>query len=115
MSKVDWMYHRPGCKTCAKTQAYFEENGVRVATLVTTRERTLQSEDALKLVREVDEVYATRGTKLVHYDLKAARPDDGELGKILLGPTGNLRAPAFRKGRSLVVGFNPEAYRKILG
>ena len=33
----------------------------------------------------------------------------------LLGPTGNLRAPTLRKGKTLVVGFNEEAYRRVLG
>jgi hypothetical protein len=33
----------------------------------------------------------------------------------MLGPTGNLRAPTLRAGRTLVVGFDEEAYRKVLG
>jgi hypothetical protein len=33
----------------------------------------------------------------------------------VLGPTGNLRAPALRTGKTLLVGFNEEAYRQILG
>lgn len=115
MQKVDWMYHRPGCKTCAKTQAFFEENDVRVSSQVTTKEKTLKAEDALKLASQVDKLYATRGTKLHRLDLKADRPADDELTKLMLGPTGNLRAPVFRKGRSLMVGFHPEAYREIFG
>ena len=33
----------------------------------------------------------------------------------LHGPTGNLRAPALRKGRTLVIGFDEETYRKVFG
>ena len=33
----------------------------------------------------------------------------------LLGPTGNLRAPTARVGKTLVVGFNPEVYSEVLG
>jgi hypothetical protein len=32
----------------------------------------------------------------------------------MLGPTGNLRAPTLRVGRTLVVGFDEETYRKVL-
>ena len=32
-----------------------------------------------------------------------------------MGPTGNLRAPTARIGTTLVVGFNDEAYRELLG
>ena len=32
----------------------------------------------------------------------------------MLGPTGNLRAPTLRVGRTLLVGFDEETYRKVL-
>ena len=32
----------------------------------------------------------------------------------MLGPTGNLRAPTLRKGKTVLVGFNEEAYSKAL-
>jgi len=31
------------------------------------------------------------------------------------GPTGNLRAPSLRKGRTLIVGFDEATYRRLLG
>lgn len=33
----------------------------------------------------------------------------------LLGSTGNLRAPTVRAGKTLLVGFNQEAYEKVFG
>jgi arsenate reductase-like glutaredoxin family protein len=33
----------------------------------------------------------------------------------LLGPSGNLRAPTVRKGKTLLIGFNDEAYQEVLG
>jgi len=56
-----------------------------------------------------------RGKSTVDYDLTQARPDDDTLLKHLIGPTGNLRAPTVRVGDTLAVGFNEEAYRKLLG
>ena len=38
----------------------------------------------------------------------------GALLGLLLGPTGNLRAPTLRKGRTLIVGFEEETYEKLL-
>jgi hypothetical protein len=49
------------------------------------------------------------------FDLTANRPDDETLLARLIGPTGNLRAPTARVGTTLVVGFNEEAYRQVLG
>jgi arsenate reductase-like glutaredoxin family protein len=47
-------------------------------------------------------------------DLKKGRPDRATLLALLLGPTGNLRAPTLRKGRTLIVGFEEDTYRKLL-
>ena len=41
-------------------------------------------------------------------------PDDMVLLSHMLGPTGNLRAPSIRKGKTLLVGFDEESYEKLL-
>jgi arsenate reductase-like glutaredoxin family protein len=69
----------------------------------------------LKLAGDVDEIYAAKGSKVVHIDLRKDKPKSDELAALLLGPTGNLRAPAIRQGRKLIVGFNEDAYRKLFG
>ena len=55
-----------------------------------------------------------RGKKVTHIDLKKERPDDATLLSLMLGPTGNLRAPTLRKGRTLIIGFEEETYKKLL-
>ena len=65
-------------------------------------------------MKHVDEIYAARGSRLVRIDLRKEKPDVETLKGLLLGPTGNLRAPALRVGRTLLVGFSEEAYRKVL-
>ncbi len=47
--------------------------------------------------------------------MKKDPPDSETLTKLLLGPTGNLRAPTLRKGKTLVVGFNSEIYEQVFG
>jgi arsenate reductase-like glutaredoxin family protein len=62
----------------------------------------------------VDELYVTRGKKVVHLDLRNARPPRAELLALLLGPSGNLRAPTIRKGRTLIIGFDEATYAALL-
>ena len=67
------------------------------------------------MLKKLREVYAAKGKKVVYFDLKKDEPGDDELAKVLLGPTGNLRAPALRIGKTLVVGFDKETYEKVVG
>ena len=71
-------------------------------------------DDALKLLAGVDRLVAARGKKVAVFDLKSDRPDDETLLAHLLGPTGNLRAPTVRKGKTLYVGFSEEIYRELV-
>ena len=82
---------------------------------VNAKKTTLKREDALALVNKVSKIYAAKGKKVVYIDLKKDKPGDDELAKVLLGPTGNLRAPALRRGKTLVVGFDEETYKKVFG
>ena len=67
----------------------------------------------MALTKQVNEIYAAKGKKVVYVNLKKEKPDREELKKILLGPTGNLRAPTLRKGKTLIVGFDEETYEKL--
>ena len=66
------------------------------------------------MLHDIDEIYSMKGKKILHLDLRKEKPDNVTLAGMLLGPTGNLRAPTLRKGRTLIVGFEPETYSKIL-
>ncbi len=75
----------------------------------------IQAADALTLARQANDIYAAKGQKVVHVNLKKDKPDDETLAKLIVGPSGNLRAPALRMGKTLIVGFNRETYEKLLG
>ena len=79
-----------------------------------TRERRGRDE-ALQLARAADQVVVARGKQVVVFDMKKDPPDDDTLAAHLLGPTGNLKAPTLRQGKTLLVGFSEEAYRVTLG
>jgi arsenate reductase-like glutaredoxin family protein len=72
-------------------------------------------DNALGVLEGVETLIVAKGKKVDVFDLKADRPDDEALLARLLGPTGNLRAPTARVGKTLLVGFNEDAYKQVLG
>lgn len=78
------------------------------------KKQTKSAEDAFALLEGIDEIYAARRNNVVHLDLKETKPSRAEIAAVLLGPTGNLRAPTVRKGRTLLLGFDEGTYRKYL-
>lgn len=111
---IEWRYHRSGCSTCQKTQDFLEQHNLGALEMVEAKKKALRAEEALKLAQSVDEIYATKGSNRVYFNLKQEKPDQDQLLAAMLGPTGNLRAPILKKGRVLLVGFDQENYSKIL-
>ena len=101
--------------TCAKTQGYLAKHKITVAQQADAKKATIKGAAALDVLEGVDELYVAKGKKIAHVDLRKAKPDRATLLGLLLGPTGNLRAPTLRKGRTLIVGFEEETYKKLLG
>ena len=101
--------------TCKKAQGFLGQESVDVAETVKATKIRYGEAEALALLKGIDTLVAAKGKKVETFDLKKARPDDETLLAHLLGPTGNLRAPTARVGRTLVVGFNEEAYAEVLG
>lgn len=100
--------------TCAKTQGFLAKHKVTVGEQADAKKATIKGARALDVLDGIDELYVARGKKVEHVDLKKAKPDRATLLGLLLGPTGNLRAPTLRKGRTLIVGFEEETYEKLL-
>ena len=69
----------------------------------------------MALANNANEIYVAKGKKVVHINMKKDKPDSETLVGLLLGPTGNLRAPTLVKGKTLVVGFDNETYQKVFG
>jgi len=101
--------------TCGKTQGFLAQKGITAKTLVDARKERLGPDDALKLTQDVSEVIAAKGKKVVRLRLAKDKPTRDELLAVLIGPSGNLRAPTLRKGKKLLVGFDPTAYSEVLG
>ena len=78
------------------------------------KKATIKGDAALGVLKDVDELYVAKGKRVVHVNLTRERPPRAELLGLLLGPTGNLRAPTLRKGRTLIVGFDETTYKRVL-
>jgi arsenate reductase-like glutaredoxin family protein len=87
---------------------------VKVESQLSTKARVMGAREALELASRADQIIAARGARVVRIDLKNDRPARKELLDLLLGPTGNLRAPTLLTGRTLLVGFNEESFRAAL-
>ena len=101
--------------SCGRTQEFLAKKKIETALLVDAKKTALKLKDGLALLDGVDELYVAKRKKVEHLDLRQGRPDRDTLAKLMLGPTGNLRAPTFKTGRTLVIGFDEATYRKLFG
>ena len=72
----------------------------------------LGRDDALALAKKSKQMIGAKGKKVSKFVIRG-QPSD-EAIDAMLGPTGNLRAPTLRTGKTLLVGFNEDEYRGAL-
>ena len=73
--------------------------------------RKLGKSDAAAIAKAASKVYVAKGKKVANW--KPAGKAGAEMVAAMLGPTGNLRAPCLRVGKTVIVGFNEELYSEI--
>lgn len=71
--------------------------------------------DALQIAEASSKVIVAKGKSVVTFLMGKDSPGDEVLAGHMLGPTGNLRAPTIRKGKTVLVGFNEEVFIQALG
>ena len=69
--------------------------------------------EAIDVLAGMTKLFVAKGKKVTSVDLKNDRPDGATLTSLLLGPTGNLRAPTLKTGKTILVGFNEEMYGDV--
>lgn len=74
-----------------------------------TKER-FGADDLEQLFEGSSKVIVAKGKKVLTFNLKDVDATDTDFVKVVLGPTGNLRAPTAKRGKTWLVGFNEEAY-----
>lgn len=75
--------------------------------------RQLQADDARDLLKSADKLIVMKGKKVSEFDVGSKVSQDAV--EAMLGPTGNLRAPTIRVGKTYLVGFNEEIYGSTFG
>lgn len=71
--------------------------------------------EALELLDGQSMLLVAKGKKVTKVDLRKDRPEDAALVGLMLGPTGNLRAPTLIVGKKVIVGFNEDLYAEVFG
>ncbi len=74
--------------------------------------RKLGRKEAAELVRRADKVVVAKGKNVRTFEPRGRASK--EIVEAMLGPTGNLRAPTLRAGKTVLVGFDEQAYRDAL-
>lgn len=113
-TRIDWMYFRKSCTTCKKAKEFLDANEIVVKDTTDAIKIRKGRDEALELAKTVNAIVVVKGKKKVVFDLKKDKPDDDTLVAHLLGPTGNLRAPTARVGKTLYVGFTDETYADLV-
>ena len=76
----------------------------------TPASRKLGRVDAEALLADAETLYVAKGRR----QTELSAPDQSA-ADLMLGPTGNLRAPVVRVGTTLIVGYHEEALNRVLG
>jgi arsenate reductase-like glutaredoxin family protein len=71
--------------------------------------------EALAMARQARRLVAAKGKKVTTLELATESPSDDVLADLMLGPTGNMRAPTLRVGETLLVGYNDAVFADIFG
>jgi arsenate reductase-like glutaredoxin family protein len=100
--------------TCGKTQGFLAQKKVETSEVVPAS-RKLGLDDGIALLDGMRELVVCKGKQVQRFDLRKGLPDRDTLQKLMLGPTGNLRAPTMKVGKTVVVGFDEAVYRELTG
>ena len=90
----------------------FSAKKIVVAERVDARKVSIDAKAALRLLRDADRIMVTKGKNVVGLDPRTT--PDAEMESLVIGRTGNLRAPTVRVGRTYAVGFSPEMLAQVL-
>jgi hypothetical protein len=63
------------------------------------------------MAKAASKVIVAKGKKISEF--KPAGKASADVVEAMLGPTGNLRAPCLKIGKTILVGFNDEVYADV--
>lgn len=74
--------------------------------------KKLSRKDAEEIAKQAAKVVVAKGKRVAEFATGGKAPK--EVVEAMLGPTGNLRAPVVRAGKTVLVGFDDDAWTKNL-
>lgn len=80
---------------------------------IVSASRKLGREDARAMLQKGTRLLVAKGKKVATWTIGSSV--DAEAVDAMLGPTGNLRAPTVRAGKTILVGFNESLYEEVFG
>ncbi len=89
-----------------------EDHGVEIKETVSANKK-LAADDASELLASAKQLIAAKGKKVSEFKGADVTSDDAVAA--MLGPTGNLRAPTIRVGKTLLVGYDEDTYTGVFG
>lgn len=112
---ITFAFFRKNCKTCEKALAHLNALGVDLPDNAEDARKVRKTqEEMISLAKNHKRVISTKGTKVTEVDLKKEKPTPAALLGLMVGPSGNLRAPTISVSGTLLVGFTPDSYDQVL-
>ena len=97
--------------SCTKARAALEQNNLSLAREQNARKERIDDEAAWHIAAKVQEVCVAKGKRVVRF---VPGPDTRtEILAAVMGPSGNLRAPALLAGNRLWVGYSDALYEAL--
>jgi Spx/MgsR family transcriptional regulator len=106
---------KPSCTTCRKAKEYLEKRGADLILRNLDTERLSESEienligkrDYLAFLNPRNDLYRTR-------EMKLHPPSRAEAIKLMSGEPNLIRRPVVIRGEQIVLGYDEDAYKKLL-
>ena len=73
----------------------------------------IDANQAWDMIKSASSIHVAKGKKTISWNPKS--DDREEILKTVMGPSGNLRAPTWKIGSNILVGFSEEQYQQVLG
>ncbi len=97
--------------SCTRASKFLDDQNIEPKETIPAS-RKLSRKDAAALAKAAKKIVVAKGKKISEFPGGAAPK---EVIEAMLGPTGNLRAPTIRSGKTVLVGFNEEVFSEHLG
>ena len=72
----------------------------------------IDANQAWEMIKSASSIHVAKGKKAISWNPKS--DDREEILKTVMGPSGNLRAPTWKIGSDILVGFSEEQYQQVL-